>query len=197
VTACAVPKARLPLSCTSFTLSHVRVDNVSLQLIGLVTPFIDNWSHLGGLIYGCLCAFSTLEALPVGFFGVVDTTWGKFRKLIVQFGGLFVTLVLILISTVWLATSDPGKTPCSWCRYISCVPFPLFKEEKWWYCDKCDFVNGTTVRGEGEEFYQRINLFCPDESLETFDISDEMISDKKVIDRKLPTYCRENCDNIF
>lgn len=167
-----------------------------LQLIGLVAPFVDNWAHLGGMFYGCCCAFSTLEALPVGFFGVVDTTWDKIKKVTVRFCGLIVTLVLILISTVWLATSDPGETPCSACRYVSCVPFPPFKEEKWWYCDKCDFVTATLVRG-ADNFYEKVTLFCPDESLVTFDISDERITVQQTITQKLPTYCREHCDKTY
>lgn len=101
-----------------------------------------------------------------------------------------------MISFVWLATSDPGEIPCTGCRYVSCVPFPLFSEEKWWYCDKCDHVTATLVPPEGG-YYTQITLFCPDESLETFDISDEMISDQQEVERKLPTYCREHCDDIF
>jgi hypothetical protein len=147
------------------------------------------------LVYGSCCAFSTLQALPVGFFGVVDTTWDKVKKFGTRFCGLIVTLVLILISTVWLATADPGESPCAACRYVSCVPFPPFQEEKWWYCDKCDFVTATLVRGDS--YYQRVTLFCPDDSLETFDVSDERINDQQVIEQKLPTYCREYCDNVY
>lgn len=164
-------------------------------MIGLITPFIDNWAHLGGFIYGGCCAFSTIEALPVGFFGVVHSTWDKIRKIVIRFGGLIFTLILILTSTIWLATSDPGETPCPGCRYVSCVPFPIFKEEKWWYCDKCDFVTAMLYQSGG--FYEQIELTCPDETVETIDISAEMITNKQDVQRKLPTYCRDHCDSVL
>jgi hypothetical protein len=77
--------------------------------------------------------------MNVRFFGVNSNTWQKIRLITVRFFGLFVSLFLIMVSSVWLATSEPGSTPCAGCRYISCVPFPFFREEKWWYCDDCDF----------------------------------------------------------
>lgn len=147
-------------------------------------------------MYGCCCASSFIEALPVGFFGVVESNWDKIRKIVVRFGGLIVTLLLIFSTLIWLATSDPGENPCPGCRYISCVPFPLFQEEKWWYCDKCDFVSARRYENN-DGLYERIDLTCPDESVESIDISADMIYIAQELEKKLPTYCRDFCVDIF
>jgi hypothetical protein len=135
------------------------------QILGLVTPFIDNWSHLGGIFYGACSAFSAIYAMPVGFFGVdtSNTTWAKIRTFLIKFSGLIVTIVLIFSSTVWLAKSEPGEIPCEGCRYISCVPFPFFQEDKWWYCDDCD---GTSAKLFLEnDVYVSMDLNCPDKTI--------------------------------
>jgi membrane associated rhomboid family serine protease len=55
-------------------------------LIGL-TPYVDNFCHLGGLVYGICCGWSTIEPLQVGFFGAELSTWGRIRKVFVKFFG--------------------------------------------------------------------------------------------------------------
>lgn len=169
------------------------------QILGLVTPFIDNWSHLGGILYGACCACSTIEPLAVGFFGVdITSFWAKARKLVVKFGGLIVSVVLIMVTTVWLATtSDPTESPCDGCRYVSCVPFPFFQEDKWWYCDDCDFVTADLFKNAGGTAYERIELTCPDETVEMIDISADMLSTNNDVGKRLPTYCRDHCDSAF
>jgi hypothetical protein len=163
--------------------------------LGLITPFIDNFSHLGGMLYGACCAFSTIQPLAVGFFGVNSSTLDKIRTFIIKFCGLIVSVVLIMVSTVWLATSDSGESPCSACRYISCVPFPFFAEDKWWYCDDCDFVTGQLFKNG--TFYELVELNCPDKTIETITISDDMLTEKKDVEKRLPTYCRDYCADVF
>jgi len=133
----------------------------------------------------------------VGFFGVNTSTWDKIQTFLVKFCGLIVSMVLIMVSTVWLATSNPGESPCDNCRYISCVPFPFFAEKKWWYCDDCDFATAT-LSSQGD-IWTTVELNCPDESIQTIDITSEQIkiSNKKDVERNLPTYCREYCDSVF
>jgi hypothetical protein len=102
---------------------------------------------------------------------------------------------LIMVTTAWLATMDPGKSPCNGCRYVSCVPFPFFTEDKWWYCDDCDFVTADLYKNG--DIYSRVELTCPDKSVESIDISGEMLSDGGAVQEKLPTYCRDHCDSVF
>lgn len=166
--------------------------------MGLVTPVIDNWSHIGGFFYGACCALSTIEPLAVSFFGVNSSAWAKIRSFTLRFGGLMLSMVLILVSTVALATmADPRESPCNSCRYISCVPFPIFQEDKWWYCDDCDFVTADLYKSGNGTSYSFIELTCPDESVETVDVYNDSLTEKDDVRQKLPTYCREHCDSVF
>ena len=167
-----------------------------MQMLGLVTPFIDNWSHLGGILYGACCAFSTIEPLAVGFFGVNSSTFDKIRSVAVKFCGLIISVVLIVITTIWLATAEPGETPCEKCRYVSCIPFPFFTQDKWWYCDDCDFVTAIPFKNDAN-YFQTLDLSCPDKSVETVDISADMLTGVSELQKRLPTYCRDYCDSVF
>lgn len=160
-----------------------------------MTPFIDNWSHLGGLVYGVCCAFSTMEPMDVRFFGVNSNAWEKIRLIVVRFLGLMVSLFLIMATSIWLATSPPGETPCPGCRYISCVPFPFFRKDKWWYCDDCDLVSGRPI--QRDNIYVSVELLCPGDIIETIDISDQGLMDLETVQRNFPSYCREYCDSVF
>lgn len=105
------------------------VDIVINCLLGL-TPFIDNFTHLGGLIYGFLCGLSTIDRLQTSFFGVSTDTCTTAKNNLVRFGGLIVSVVLIMTTSVILVNSDGATSPCSACRYVSCVPFPPWSEGK-------------------------------------------------------------------
>ena len=164
-------------------------------LIGL-TPYVDNFSHLGGLFYGLCCGWSILVPLPVGFFGVSMTSWEKIRKLVVRFLGIILSAVLIVVTVTILATMNVGDPPpCPNCRYVSCVPFPFWTEQKWWYCDDCDFVTATLYKNpDGDENYDLIELTCPDKNIESIPLNGTALGgDKDAIRRSLPSYCREYC----
>lgn len=103
------------------------VDIVINCLIGL-TPFVDNFTHLGGLVYGFLCGLSTIERLEAGFFGIATDTCTKVRNNLVRFAGLIVSVVLIMTTTIILVESDGATSPCNGCRYVSCVPFPPWSD---------------------------------------------------------------------
>jgi membrane associated rhomboid family serine protease len=173
------------------------LDIVANIIFGL-TPFVDNYTHLGGLLYGLCCGLSTIEPIAVGFFGVHASTFSKCRSIFIRFFGLIISVVFIMVTTVWLATSDTGTTPCSGCRYVSCVPFPFWQEDKWWYCDDCDFVSANFYKNTNEDnFYDRIELTCPNKEVETIDISGEFRSERDDVILALPSYCRDYCNNVF
>jgi hypothetical protein len=173
------------------------LDIIANIVFGL-TPFVDNFTHLGGLLYGLCCGLSTIEPLAVGFFGVHASHFSKCRSIFIRFFGLIISVLSIMITTVWLATSDAGASPCSGCRYISCVPFPFWTEDKWWFCDDCDFVSADLFKdSDGDNFYDRIELICPSNAVETIDISGEFRSDRDEVRNALPSYCRQYCDDVF
>lgn len=166
-------------------------------LIGL-TPFVDNFTHLGGMIYGFLCGLSTMERLSTGFFGVPTTAWGRARDILIRFSGLIISVVLIMITTSVLADFDAnGPSPCPKCRYVSCVPFPPWagEENKWWYCDDCSQVTADAKLDSSG--YYSLSMTCPNGEIEEIDLSDQLVTDRQWIQRQLPMMCRKNCDQVF
>ncbi|KAL7502917.1 hypothetical protein ACHAXN_000788 [Cyclotella atomus] len=181
---------------------HIKVllwllfDIVINCLVGL-TPFVDNFTHLGGMIYGFLCGLSTIERLSTDFFGIATTTFAKVRNLIVRFSGLCLSVILIMVTTAVLVESDGVSSPCSGCRYVSCVPFPPWagEDNKWWYCDDCSRVTADAKLDSSG--YYNLSLTCPDGVIEEIDLSGELVTDRQWIRRQLPNLCRKHCDNLF
>ena len=167
-------------------------------LIGL-TPFVDNFTHLGGMVYGFLCGLSAIERLPLDFFGKAHSTCSRIRNYSVRFFGLILSVVLIMISTALLVESDGGSSPCSNCRYVSCVPFPFWAAEdrKWWYCDDCDRVKGDVTQDDETGYYDVLALTCPNGATENIDLTGQNIEDSEWLRNQLPTFCRQNCDSLF
>lgn len=100
--------------------------------IGL-TPYVDNFTHLGGLALGFLYGLTTGHHISSRFFGVRNT----FLHLLLRFMGIFVSIIAITIAAYFLAKSDGETSPCTKCLYLSCVPFPFWEEpgDRWWHCD--------------------------------------------------------------
>ncbi|RKP06771.1 rhomboid family-domain-containing protein [Thamnocephalis sphaerospora] len=88
------------------------------ELIGMVVislvlgllPGIDNFSHIGGFLFGLLLALACLPAVPGRFWTLMR--WGSAAVLIAVFAILF---------SVFYAADDP-TTICPGCRYLSCLP---------------------------------------------------------------------------
>jgi membrane associated rhomboid family serine protease len=175
------------------------VDILLNVLIGL-TPFVDNFTHLGGMVYGFLCALTKLERLSKSFFGVQKGFLSRFQNILVRLFGTILSIALILITFIVLIRSDGKRTPCKGCRYVSCVPFPFWAEyeDKWWYCDDCDNVEVEVRQNTMNQVYSSMNMTCPDDEIVlNIDLSVDAISDKAFLQKQLPKYCRENCDGIF
>ena len=135
-------------------LLWLAIDIIINTLIGF-TPFVDNFTHLGGFIYGFFIGFASIERLATGFFGVTPSSlqdggkhrrWSKVKHAIFRYSGLILSVIMIMVTTVILIQSDGVTNPCHGCRYISCVPFPPRADDKWWYCDDCDIVTADLFR---------------------------------------------------
>lgn len=162
------------------------------------TPYLDNFTHLGGLFYGLCCGLSTIERLGVGFFGLRSDKYSKAWNAFVRFFGLIVSVILIMVTTVLLAKSNGVTSPCNDCRYISCLPFPPRANNKWWYCDDCNMVKADLfVDSGGSGLYRQINLTCPDGTIEDINIASDGMYSKQAVQQALPTFCRKNCPNVF
>lgn len=154
------------------------------------TPFVDNFTHLGGFLYGLACGLSTMNKL--------DNFFGKSPGVLVRFLGLVVSVIAIMVTTGLLVDSDGLTSSCHNCRYISCVPFPPGTDDKWWYCDDCDTVQADLyISASGSGLYTEIDLTCPDGSLVGVDISGDELYDRGLVRQALPKYCRQNCDSVF
>jgi membrane associated rhomboid family serine protease len=164
-------------------------------IIGL-TPYVDNFTHLGGLIYGLLCGLSTIEKMAVGFFGLQSDQL-SWKMYLTRFLGLITSVVAIMITTVVLVQSDGVTSSCSGCRYISCVPFPPNAEERWWECDDCDFVTADLFVRPEDGLYEEIALTCPDGQIEVIEVATRGWFDKEQVREALPSFCRDQCENVF
>jgi hypothetical protein len=162
------------------------------------TTFVDNFTHLGGLMYGICCGWSTIERMAISFFGLSSGKWSELRNTFFRFFGLIISVIAIMVTTVLLVQSDGLTSPCSGCRYISCVPFPFSSDDKWWYCDDCDFVTADLfVAANGSGLYEQIELNCPNGDVEEIIVTDDGLTDKEAMRKALPSYCRAHCDDVF
>ena len=177
-------------------LMYLLFDIVINCLVGL-TPFVDNFTHLGGMVYGFMCGLSTIERLPTDFFGIASSCATKFRNVVIRFSGLLLSVALIMVTTAVLVDSGGGSSPCPGCRYVSCVPFPPWEDEdsKWWYCDDCSRVTADAKLDSSG--YYSLSMSCPDGTIEEVDLSDQLVTDRQWIQKQLPTFCRRYCDNLF
>eukprot|EP00586_Coscinodiscus_wailesii_P004917 CAMPEP_0172487168 /NCGR_PEP_ID=MMETSP1066-20121228/16114_1 /TAXON_ID=671091 /ORGANISM="Coscinodiscus wailesii, Strain CCMP2513" /LENGTH=575 /DNA_ID=CAMNT_0013253599 /DNA_START=196 /DNA_END=1923 /DNA_ORIENTATION=- len=186
------------------TLRHVRIlvfllmDIAVNCLLGL-TPFVDNFTHLGGMVYGFLCGLSTMERLPTDFFGMSYGACDHVKQVCIRFAGLILSVAAIMVTTAVLAESDGITSPCPACRYLSCAPFPPWapEDKKWWYCDDCGMVTADARRNNNLEIFDELTLVCPDGAVELIDITSDQVGDKDQLAGDLPKFCRNYCNNHF
>ena len=94
-------------------LLRVTIPIVLLFLLGLL-PWIDNWAHLSGFLFGFLLAFALLPYVSFG-------QWDKRRKLIgilFSLGGAILLFTLLVILFYVLPLYN-----CPGCQYFNCIPF--------------------------------------------------------------------------
>eukprot|EP00980_Cylindrotheca_fusiformis_P020240 scaffold7316_cov123-Cylindrotheca_fusiformis.AAC.15 len=182
---------------TKFLCMFWLVVEVSSHLLVGFTPYGDNFAHLGGLIYGFLGGLTILERLPHSFFGKRNC-FHAFRITLYRISAAIFAIALLVASTLWLTQSDGVTVPCQSCRYVSCVPFPFWTDDKWWTCDArdgCDLVHADLYKTEDGSFYAEIELFCPDSTSVREDISEHEYTenDMQVIRESLSDLCRSLC----
>mmetsp|Transcript_31874 Transcript_31874/g.62374 ORF Transcript_31874/g.62374 Transcript_31874/m.62374 type:complete len:479 (-) Transcript_31874:314-1750(-) len=75
-------------------------------------PWIDNWAHFGGFLTGLL-----LGNIFLPYFKW--SGWKRNIGLIISF--ILLGLGLILMLSLFYANQEPEF--CSWCKYVSCIPY--------------------------------------------------------------------------
>jgi len=169
------------------------VDIILNSIIGL-TPYVDNFTHLGGMGIGFLCGISTMERLPSDFFGIQQDWVTKTKQIVIRFFGLIVSIIGILVATIILLEGDGETTPCPSCSWLSCVPFPPWNDysERWWYCDDCGRVSAEIVTQPS----LHLDLECPDGTSVDVNLDPGTKVDKAELEQKLPAYCRDFCQEV-
>jgi membrane associated rhomboid family serine protease len=153
------------------------------------TPYVDNFAHLGGLFYGiCFGLICSKRLGGSGFFGQRSKA-RHYRRFAVAFIGAGLAITLLTVTTLLLVESDGRTRVCPGCRYLSCVPFPFWKENRWWYCDSCDMSAAELFRFQGTT---ELELTCPNGAVVTIDLMDPD-PDRDAVRSQLPGFCRQHC----
>jgi hypothetical protein len=176
-----------------WVLFFLFIDIVLNLALGLL-PFIDNFCHLGGLVFGMLIGIASLQRVEFGFFGFKKSCFQKFLTFIRKTWGIIVTLCLLVFSTVWLFEfSDGYTTVCHGCRYVNCVSMPFWYDinDRWWHCDDCMSTYGTANYLENRGYYE-VELTCPS-GKEVLVTPTNPVFTLDELNAVLPSYCREFC----
>ena len=169
------------------------VIEVAINIVLGLTPYIDNFIHLGGLVYGICCGYAVIEYTAVNFFGIEPSFWTKVRIYSFRFFGLIVSIVCIVVTCAWLATYEMGDNPCPNCRYFNCIETSL------WHCDDCNVVTADLYKNQdaSNPIYTRVDLLCPNKVIETINVTENAITERDEIRDELPEYCRSFCAEVF
>eukprot|EP00986_Skeletonema_menzelii_P011011 scaffold5539_cov81-Skeletonema_menzelii.AAC.3 len=183
-------------------LSHARVllvlavDIVVNCLIGL-TPFVDNFTHLGGMVYGFLCGLGMIQLVSPKFFqkdnAKSPSCCSRSKRFFFRFFGVLISLAGIVISSIVLMSGDGETNPCTSCSYMSCIAFPPWngQNNKWWYCDDCARATATGTMENG--IFSSLNVTCPNGMHEVLKVEESWPQDELGLEGLLPMLCREHC----
>ena len=173
----------------------ILVVDIMLNLLIGLTPFTDNFMHLGGFLLGTFCASTMLN--EVNLFGMhFHQEALSFRhSLVSRYFGLIVSLLCMVAATVVLFMGDGVTSPCPSCGVLSCVSFPPWEnyENRWWFCDDCGEVKGLGRIDERTGEYYAIELKCPEGETVIFNLDDDIDKSHEALEKYLPSFCREKC----
>uniref|UniRef100_A0A7S1BAT6 rhomboid protease n=1 Tax=Corethron hystrix TaxID=216773 RepID=A0A7S1BAT6_9STRA len=171
------------------------LDIVVYGALGFV-PFLDNFIHLGALLYGMLCGLSTRRTFSREVFGINQSEMQRAKKSLSRTGGFTLTVVGILASFYFLMTADLA-TLCPSCRAGSCVSFPPWKgmEERWWHCDDCADVDGFAYFNATIQEYDKVDVNCPGGNKVQVIFQDP--ASKGDIAARMSSYCRMECEQLY
>jgi len=175
------------------------LDIVVNSLVGL-TPFVDNFAHLGGMAFGYLCGTSTMRRVTTDMFGAEQkkTFRSTLKYHFGKFFGIIVTLVGMSTAFTLLMNGDGRTSPCPSCDALSCIAFPPWTsyENKWWYCDDCGSVTADARIDSNTNQFDQLTLHCPGGNDVLIDMGENFENDKYWLESMLPTFCRDRCPNV-
>ena len=171
----------------------VLILDIFLNLLLGLTPYTDNFMHLGGFVLGFICASSMLANVDIA-----EVQRNRFKSRAIskfyRFFGLIISFVCILVVTIALFHGDGLSSPCKSCGVISCVSFPPWADydKKWYYCDECGSVIAYGRKDPQSGKYVAIEMNCPAGNTIIFSL-DGYAADKDSLQENLPSFCRERC----
>ena len=176
---------RFPYRIAIFWLS---VDLVFSLGFGLI-PYVDNFAHLGGFLFGICFGLSLLwRSGSSAFFGQTNLA-RHYRHYAYAVIGAVVATCVFTAMVVLLLDSDGRTTVCPRCRYLSCAPFPFWTNDPWWNCDECDQSLASIVRLRNTS---ELDLTCPNGDIVTIALMDPD-PDRDDIRNQIIGYCRQLC----
>lgn len=161
---------------------------VTLNILLGFTPFVDQFAHMAGLLFGIGFGIPFLRWLKGdGFFGVVS----PIRRCIFGFARfcLFSVTMAALFVMAYLLLESDGEPLCEECRYMSCLPFPFWTQDTWWNCDDCDLTMGKIAQYLPTTI---VELTCPSSEIIQIDLLEPNV-DRTLIQQSLSSYCRQHC----
>ena len=180
--------------------------NLSLGLL----PFVDNFAHLGGLLFGFFASLSSLRLLSASPFDygkkqhktTLKKWFHRLRILALRCGGGLAALCLVCAASFALRRSDGINSPCPSCRYISCIALPKpwkpNDPNNWWTCDGCDNADAVIHWGRtGVDFIlTHADIDCPMGDTIRVDISEHRYGGREQVIQALPHLCRSFCNEF-
>lgn len=170
------------------------VDIILNLLLGL-TPFTDNFMHVGGFLLGFLWASTTLRHVDV--FATEDEVLHRrnsVRGRLLQLIGPMMSIAIVFVALIYLYNGDGHSSPCDVCGVISCVSFPpwVSEEKRWWHCDSCGLVSAYGTVDSVTNLYTSLQIHCPDGAVKYYDLS-VYDMDQDRVEQSLVGMCREIC----
>lgn len=97
------------LACSKFEIFHLFPTALG------TLPYIDNFSQIGGFIFGVLASFIFVPYIIIG-------KWDRAKKLCLVLTALPIILALFFVGfVIFYNMSDPNF--CPECRYVNCIPY--------------------------------------------------------------------------
>ena len=180
--------------------------NLSFGLL----PYIDNFAHLGGFLFGFCVSLSSLRILSASSFDyrrkqhkkTKGRWYHRLRIMTLRCGGGLSALFLVFVAVMFLRRSDGMTSPCPNCRYVSCIPLPRpwkpNDPNNWWNCGGCEGVTAQVFNGSSyynSKYYVDLEIRCPSGNIVEVDISGERYITLDEVHTDLQDLCHEFCLN--
>lgn len=112
--------------CLQLRCAVLMFIEIALQVgFGFFVPMVDNYAHVGGLVYGFLVAYVILERLPLAFFGRERGCFGRCFSVMLRFAAATTVSSAIAFSAVKLSQSDGVTIPYPFLNQIMDNPFEI------------------------------------------------------------------------